>query len=306
MPLKTAVGGLTFTSAHLKLAQENRSSPLIQEALRLLDARGRERLEAAYLAALRAQWHHDDEGSARLAGRLLDEADLGAGPLDNIAGCQTLLGWLSVLSMLPQRPAGDRLRAAGEQAIEAAKANPAAKPLDRIWGGALQLAQGIVFDSDALRRAGAAAYRHAIDQHIHPEGYLKGIVDVDGAARAYEAQVSGVCALAFMAEMAEPVGLGLWTYENRAVSLRTAATYALFYYFYPEKWRWEEGLSSGRTTAAVRQEGAFLELAQRRQAMRGIEALFEEQRPLFCVYGGGLTTLTHAIPPPQKRRWRFR
>ena len=305
MPLKTAVGGLSFSGAHLKLAQENRSSPLIQEALRLLDARGREPMEAAYLAALRAQWHPGDEASARRAGRLMDEADLEAGASASCRRCQTLLGWLSVLSMLPQRPGGDRLRAACDQAIEAAQANPAADPLERIWQGALQLAQGIVFDSEALRRAGAAAYRDVIDQHIHPEGYLKGIVDVDGAARTYEAQVSGLCALAFMAEMAAPVGLGLWTYENRAVSLHTAAAYSLFYYFYPEKWRWEEDLSSERTAAAIRKEGAFLEMAQRRQAMRGIEALFEEERPLFCAYGGGLTTLTHAIAPPPKRRWRF-
>ncbi len=305
MPVNTAGGGLSFSSAHLKLAQENRSSPLIQDALRLLDARGREPLEAAYLAALRAQWHPDDEEYAQLAGRLQDAADLGEKAPASRSHCQTLLGWLSVHALLPQRPGGECLRAAGDEAIEAAHANPAADPLDRIWLGALQLAQGIVFDSEALRRAGVAAYRRTIDKHIHPEGYLKGIVDVDGAARTYEAQVSGLCALAFMAEMAAPVGLDLWTYENRAVSLHTAAAYSLFYYFYPEKWRWEEELSSERTAAAIQKEGAFLEMAQRRQAMRGIEALFEEQRPLFCAYGGGLTTLTHAIAPPPKRRWRF-
>ena len=304
MPLKSALGGLGFTGAQLKLARENRNSRLIQDALRVLDGAGRGPLESAYLAALRAQWH-DERESARQAEQLLDEADLEAGPLENRSVCQALLAWLSVLAMLRPRPKADGLRAACARAWEAPEASLAPNPLDRIWLGALQLAGGIVFDSDALRQAGAAAYRHTIDQHIHPEGYLKGIVDVDGAASTYEAQVSGICALAYMAEMAEPIGLGLWAYESRAVSLRTAATYALFYYFYPEKWRWENDLSRERTTAAMRQEGAFFELVNRRHAMRGIEDLLEEQRPMFCAYGGGLTTLTHGIAPPTRRRWRF-
>ena len=307
MSSTASIGGLSFSGEQLRLARENRDSQVIQSALQLFDTPRQESLDTAYLAALRYVLEEGKDESAGLAWQLLGQTDLGAESAQSHQGCQALLGWLSALAMLRDHRTWETARAAYEASFEAARSNleSAAKPLDGIWRGALQLALGIVFDREADRRAGVAAYRRAVDQHIHPEGYLKGIVDIDGAQQTYESQVSGTGALVLMAEMGEQAGLDLWAYENRAVSVHTAAAYALFYYFYPEKWRWESGMTAERTSAVIRREGAFLEMVNRRQPMRGIEALLDEQRPMFCAYGGGSTTLTHGLAPPNKPRWRF-
>ena len=179
------------------------------------------------------------------------------------------------------------------------------EPLRELWRGALTLAAGILLESGERIERGAAVYRQAIAERIHPEGYLKGIADVVDGERLYEAQVSGTGALVLLAEMAGLVGLDLYAYESRAVGIFTAVTYTHFYYFFPEKWCWEAGLSPERTRAIMRREGAFMELVNRRSPPQGIERFLEEQRPLFCAWGGGLTSLTHGLAPPKTRRWRW-
>jgi hypothetical protein len=45
-----------------------------------------------------------------------------------------------------------------------------------------------------------------------------------------------------------------------------------------------------------REHGAFLEMVNRRARPRTIQTLLDELRPCFNATGGGLTTLTHALP----------
>ena len=109
-----------------------------------------------------------------------------------------------------------------------------------------------------------------------------------------------------MAEMAAQAGLDLWSYDNRGVTPATAATYLLYYFYFPEKWKWSPGLTRQRTTDVIRREGAFLEIVNQRAPLHAVDPLLEELRPLFCPWTGGLTTLTHSIPPVrEKRRWRL-
>ena len=178
-------------------------------------------------------------------------------------------------------------------------------PLDQIWQGCLQLAAGIVLDHETLRELGADRYHRAVEEIIHPEGYLKGIVDVPDKEDGYAAQLSGTCALVLMAEMAEQVGMALWSNDNRGVTPVTATVYSLYYYFYPEKWKWSDGLTGQQAGAAMRNEGAFIEIVNRRHPLRAVDHLFEEMRPFFDPLAGGLTTLTHGTAAPRKRRWRL-
>lgn len=306
MPNLATNGGLTFSSEHLRLAREQRQSDVIQSALPLLDAPRPAPLDEAYMMALRYLWA-GDEACALKAWALLREADLKPASAGDRRGCQLLLGWLAALAMLRRHEGFRKWRAQFADQSQMALADWRASDdlLDALWRGALQMAIGLVFERASLGREGAATYRRAIAEHIHPEGYLKGAVDGDGAGETYEAQVLGTAALALMAEMAEQLDLDLWSYDSRAVTVHTAAAYTFYYYFFPEKWPWESGLTRARTMAVMRREGAFFELVHRRQPMRGIEAFFAEQRPLFCAHGGGLTTLTHGLAPPKKQRWRL-
>lgn len=295
--------GLFHTEADLRLARANLESEPIAGALTLLQRDFADPLEAATMAALSGQLYEDSEAGTRAAAAL-KEADFMRGADAELASLKRALGWLSLVAMLRDHPAWDATRldviAAGLERMAATD-----ERLRALWLGALTLAAGILLESDEAIERGATVYRRAVAEWIHPEGYLKGIADVVAGERLYEAQVAGAGALVLMAEMAAPAGLNLWDYDSRAVSVSTAVAYTHFYYFFPEKWRWEVGLSPERTRAIMAREGAFMELVNRRGPPQGIEQFLAERRPLFCAYAGGLTTLTHGLKPPKKRRWRL-
>ncbi len=303
MPQTNRPMGLFHTEADLQLARENREREPIRSALARLETPAADPLVEAQLSALRGQLFAELE-AGYLAAAALNESDVmiaGSQELDSI---KRALGWLSVAAMLRGHPAWeaswrDQIAAGLDRFAETGD------KLREFWLGALTMAAGILLESDEAIERGAAVYRRAVDQQIHPEGYLKGVADIADAPQRYEAQVSGSYALVLLAEMAGSVGLDLWTYDSRAVSVFTAVTYTHFYYFFPEKWRWEAGLTRERTAAIMRSEGAFMELVNRRRPPRGIEQFLAEQRPLFCAWGGGLTTLTHGLAPEKKRRWRL-
>jgi hypothetical protein len=220
------------------------------------------------------------------------------------------LAWLNVVEMVRDLASWDSIEAMGlMQAIRAMldEHDPSSTThdaLDRFWFGALQIAAGIVLDDVTLFEHGQAFYKTAIGQYIHPEGYFKGLVDVEEATETYHKQVSATAALVLMAEMAEYAGVDLWSIDNRGVTPLTATSYTLYYYYYPERWRWEEGLTLDAVKAIMQTEGAFIEICNRRSPLQAIEHLFEDLRPMFSVHAGGLTTLSHGTPAPRKkRRW---
>ena len=293
--------GLFHSEADLELARENREREPIRSALTRLERPAADPLAEACQSALRGQLFDDLEAGCRAAAAL---NQTGLELTDDMAGVKRALAWLSVAAMLRDHPARD---ATWPDVIAAGldRFSETGERLRGLWLGALSMAAGILLESDEAIQRGAAVYREGVDELIHPEGYLKGIADLDDAMGRYEAQVSGSCALVLLTEMAALIGLDLWSYDSRAVSVNTAVTYTHFYYFFPEKWRWEADLTRERTAAVMRREGAFMELVNRRGPPAGIEHFLAEQRPLFCPHGGGLTTLTHGLAPAKKRRWRF-
>ncbi|MYD08554.1 MAG: hypothetical protein F4X02_00800 [Chloroflexi bacterium] len=294
---------LLFSASDLQLARDNRDREPIRGALPRLDGQPADALALAQLQALRYVFH-DDAAAGRRAIEIVRRQDLSGDDLAGLSAIKRRFGWLSVMSLLRDHPdwrdgacdfrvvAGDarqQLDAAGEVLLRA------------LWLATLVMAAGILLKDEERVASAASTYRRAVDQHIHPEGYFKGIVDVDGASGTYQAQFAATGALVLMSEMAQD----LWSYNNRAVSANTAATYTFYYYFFPERWRWEGGLTREITMDIMRREGAYFEMVNRRSPLRGGEELFAEQRPLFSAVAGGLTSLTHGLKPPAKKRWRF-
>ncbi len=295
-------GGLFHSARDIQLAREHADREPILSALRRLDAPAGDPLEHAQLLATRAQFYADDK-AAEAARQALLQAETTLNERGDLAAIQRALAWLSVVAML-----GAPLESypAGTNAITGLlEGAPAELKIQALWRGALSMAFGILLDDHARVEEGAAVYRRVIDERVHPEGYFKGVVDREGAKATYEAQLSWLCAIVLMAEMAGRAGIDLWAYENRAVGLFTAATYTHFYYHFPEKWRWETGLTRDDARKIMRRDGAFLELVNRRSPPQGIEHFLAEQRPLYSLRAGGLTTLTHALTPPKKKRWRL-
>ena len=292
---------LFFSHDDLTLAREHADREPVKSALARLDALPEEPLARAQILALRYVWHGDaDDGVTALATlREIDAGDSG------LRALQVALGKLSALAMLRDvAGCGEAI----EQTILRLPQADGDDALCQYWAAAVGMAVGCLLDRETDIAAAADVYRRAIDERIHPEGYIRGIVDMEHGGdgqHSYARQLSATCALALMAEMAGRRGHELWAHEKRAVSIHTAAAYTHYYYFYPDRWRWGDGLTRDDAIAAMRNEGACFELVHRSQPPRGIDALFAERRPMFCAYGGGLTTLTHGAPRPKRRRWKL-
>lgn len=300
---------LYFSESDLQLARDNRDREPVRCALALLDTRPADPLDAASLHATRYRLHRDQTAGDRAMAALLAQDFSNEAALD-LPQTRRCLGWLTVLGML-------RDHAQWAEALESSL-RPIVSMVNRrsqsdsddglehlLWLAAATMAAGVLIENADSVEQTASVYRRMVDQSIHPEGYFKGIVDLDGATDTFAAQFAATGALVLMAEMAQRAGVDLWNYSNRAVSINTAATYTFYYYFFPERWRWEDNLTREKTMETMRRDGAFFEMVNRRNPLRGVEQLFAEQRPMFSATGGGLTTLTHGLALPRKKRWRL-
>jgi len=170
---------------------------------------------------------------------------------------------------------------------------------DQLWLNLLNMAAGVVLEDPATSDQAAAFFRQIIRDEVHPEGYISAAIgEPDGGS--LQRMLRAAQALILTAEIADHAGYDLWRYESRGVSALTPVPYLLYYYYYPEKWRWEEGLSLEPTQVFYRQHAGFWEMANQRGQLRDLRTLLDELRPIFDAYGGGLTTLTHS-PPPRRR-----
>lgn len=182
------------------------------------------------------------------------------------------------------------------------KSTDEASSLEQLWLITLKIVSGVVLENKSHFNAGITAYHQAIDEHIHPEGYIKPIVkDEEDAVKAYREMTLACAALVLATEAASQAGYDLWSYKSRDVSINTAATYLVYYYFYPDKWRWGEGLIESETQAIFRDYGAWMDIICHHVMPRGVELLLSQQRPFFNPYMGGLTTLSHFKTKGHKR-----
>jgi hypothetical protein len=159
-----------------------------------------------------------------------------------------------------------------------------------LWLALLNLSAGIVLEADEWVERGAAVYRQTIDSAVRPEGYLPKAVEGNDGGSLWRDLVS-VEALVLMAEAADHIGLDLWGYQSRGISVVTAGAYLQYYYYFPEKWRWDTGMETS-AAALFREHGAFFEILNRRAHPRDIGLMLKELRPMYSLTGG-LTTLSH-------------
>lgn len=187
----------------------------------------------------------------------------------------------------------------------------------RLWTGLAKLAVGVVTANQDGIDAGSAVFRAVIDDDVHPEGYIAEAVETR-AADGLRNQVLCAQALVLLAEAGTHAGRDLWSYEKRGVSARTAATYPLYYFFYPEQWPWgdktwkrgeglqQETLDLDTAQAIFREHAGWLEILNAHYGPRPLKAvrlLLDELRPIYDAYGGGLTTLSHGFV--ERRRGLF-
>lgn len=299
--------GLFFGQQQMDEALAMRASTARRDAWAQLEKRDADqpRLQQIMRLAYRYRLLGDVDAGAQAIPQLPAQAMLPDAPLlDQIRLALSLAHLHELLRDHPAYTDANVWRAA--YADETAPLLQAAAEADCVldcWQVALRIARGVVLADAERFEQGVTRFKQLVDAEIHPEGYLRSAVAGKDGMTLYR-QVLCVAGLVLAAEAAYHAGTDLWAYEHRGVGVGTAAAYIVYYYFYPEKWRWDEGISTDDTEALFRQHGAFIEIATYRKPARGVEHLLAAQRPMFDVYGG-FTTLTHGPEPKKKRSFRL-
>ncbi|HEX2908849.1 MAG TPA: alginate lyase family protein [Phototrophicaceae bacterium] len=299
--------GLYFTEEQIQAAHANRDREPLQQAWAVL----LQSEPTGWLAAI--QWDglryrlNEDLAAGERAVQALTMVDFtfpAAATFDKLARLLALAQSYELVRSHPAFGPEAQLRWQQEFAVGVKALNAVRDELayvDRLWLAALKIAGAIVLERDDWFDQGAECYRQIVRDDIRPEGYLPPAVS-GGDAGSLSRQLLAVAALALAAEMAAHVGVDLWGYMSRGVSLNTACTYLVFYYYYPEKWRWGQ-ITEAEASLLFQQHGGFLEMVYRRTGAKDMRLLLDNLRPIYDLVGGGLTTLTHSVPT---RRRLFR
>jgi len=296
--------GLYFTEAHIQQAREQAARAPLAAAW----ARQRGSLPLAPLPlALRLglRWRCDrDDDAGRRAAALLAAGLLPAGVGgDDLAAAAAAVQCFELARSHPdtaQQPWLDALAAY----LARVERQPPAGLAEGLWRITLGVAAAVALEDGARFAAAADAFRAAVARDIHPEGYIPAIVEArDG--RTLDTMLRAEQALVLAAEAAAHAGDDLWAYAARGVSVMTPIPYLLYYYYYPDRWRWDAAISVDEGRALYRARAGFWELARRRGGSRDVALFLDELRPVDDPGGGGLTTLTHGADAPRQRRGLF-
>jgi hypothetical protein len=325
--------GLIFTSDHVRAAQAQRGQPPFSAAWDAFIQRTADpdsSAEPVFSATSQA-----------LTWQLLADADAGTRAIEtlsafaysaadtDIAAFKCAFATAQAIACLLNHPAmtdAARTQILDLWAENAANLNAGDTVHLRPWSVLTELCAGILLDQPDRAEMAAAGFRALVDM-VQPHGYINALVQVrDGQTLPHTIQM--VQGLVLAAEVGAHHGLNLWEYEQRGVSVMTAALYPLYYYYYPEKWPWDpkavpEPVSAKRLSRRQRASqtlsdytpddvktlfaghSTFLELVNRRAngSIRAVTMILDELRPIVDLFGGGPVTLTHGLP--LKRRGLF-
>ncbi|MCC6804894.1 MAG: alginate lyase family protein [Anaerolineae bacterium] len=299
--------GLYFTFDHVGQARRDRDSEPFRSAYLYLRERDQRGPQAALWYGLRYRFDAD-EHAGELAVAELERF------IDELATeDMTYLDAVAQTMMLAQAFETTRDHAAWradgqfhwlnqfQERVSALSTSPYKDTqVENLWMAALVLVSGILLEREDLFNVGADVFRRTVDQDISPRGHIPKAVEGEDGGSLYR-QMLSVSALVLMAEAATHCGVDLWAYNNRGVSVTTAAVYPIYYFYTPEQWTWDVGITQDEAQHLFRRCGGFLEIINRRTGYKDLKPLLEDLRPIYDPHGGGLTTLTHGVPLKRRR-----
>lgn len=295
--------GLYFTEAHIQQARDQSArEPLAAAWARLRGSQPLAPLALTLRLGLRWRCDGDSEAGRRAAALLpgLLSAMTSADDLPAAAAAVQCFELVRSHPALAAQPWLDSLTAY----LARVESEPPAGYIESLWRITLGIAGAVALEDGARFAAATDAFRAVVAHDIHPEGYLPKIVEAkDG--HTLDNMLQAAQALALAAEAASHAGDDLWAYAARGVSVMTPVPYLLYYYYYPDRWRWDTPISVDEGQALYRARAGFWELARRRGGPRDLGPFLDELRPVDDPLGGGLTTLTHGADAPRQRRGLF-
>ena len=294
--------GLFFGNSNVERAHKYARREPFVAAFADLGARQARGIAAVQLDGLRCRFM-SDEAAANKVKRALDSlVPPGIDPdrplIDQIAEAITLAQIFEMVRDTTGHASRDRFLDGWWALASALSASSAgAGYVERLWLGLLTLTAGIVTERGESIDQGADVFRRVIAQDINPRGHIEPAVDGEDGGSMTRTLLA-VSALVLMAEAASHVGVDLWSYEVRGVSIMTAALYPIYYFYVTDKWTWDT-LTPEQVQAVFRRHGGYLEIVNHRAQPRDFKPLLEDLRPIYDPWAGGLTTLTHGVPARQ-------
>ncbi len=303
--------GIYFTDEHIQQAQKNRTSEPYPSAWALLDdIPETDGLTTAQINALRYRFEGDESAGEKTVD-LLRRGDINIGEdtiyIEAVAVTLTLAQCFEMVRDHLSFPLASQAAWLEAFTTRVKQLNQPAYELmhfEHLWLNLLNLVAGIVLEDEDRFQKAVEIYKESIQHDIHPEGYIHKAVDAQDGHGMYRMLLSAQ-ALILTAEAASHVGENLWAYEYRGVSAMTPTPYLLYYYYFPDKWRWDAPLEKEAAQALYKRHAGFWDMAQRQKPSRDRKILLTELRPIYDVWGGGLTTLTHGGTVETKRRGLF-
>ncbi len=304
--------GMYFTFAHVQTARAQSEREPFAAAWAFLNGHTPSGIDAALWGGLRYRLNDSRIGAAMAAegaARWVDATLMEGQSFLDAARDTALLAHTHELIRdfegdTPLSP--DAWRSAFAARVEALNARAVGRIDEGYWRTLVNLLAGIVLERASDIEAACAEFQRAIAEDVSPRGYIEAaVMGKDGGAMAR--QIRAASALVLMAEAAAHIGIDLWGYNVRGVSVMTTAVYPIYYFYTTVKWKWDVGYPVENVQALFREYGGYLELLARRMASVGttpskdVNVILTDVRPLFDARGGGLTTLTHALPEVKRR-----
>ncbi len=303
--------GLFFSEAQGQFAREQRDTEPLRSAW---DALRRRRpttqlLQAQQDALLYRLAGNEEAGARALRSLQAAEQETPNG-VGHLAQIVALLTQAQCHEMLYDHPAFTTraawLQGYAERVRARLNADAELLHVERMWLNALRLASAIVLENEGRFTMACDIFRDCVQHDLHFDGYIRAAT-LGRRGESLGRMLLTAQALALCAEAATLAGEPLWQFDDRGVSALTPMPYLLYYYWYPEKWRWDgdsegdevpqEGAGAPREEEArelYRRHAGLWELAQARSPSRDVQLLLDELRPVFDEWGGGPLTLTHA------------
>ncbi len=294
--------GLYFTPEHVKTARDQRDQVPFDAAWKLLHEHEETGVQAGLWLGLRYRFNDDALAGEQAIHSLLEFMSHGLDPeMTYVDALQETLIQAHAFELVRDHAALAEGAATFLAAFEARVVYLNNLEYERSYVesamlGHVLLVAGIVLERDDLYQAGVQVYERMVREDIHPQGYIPKAVDANDGGGLLR-QMIVVSTLVQMAEAAQHTGTDLWGYSYRGVSVMTAFSYLLYYYFFPEKWRWDKDV----TNDPFREYGAFLEFVNHHAYPKDLKPILDELRPLYDACGGGLTTLSHGMTGRPKR-----
>jgi hypothetical protein len=287
--------GLYFSAGQVEAARKQRDQTPLREAWAMLLERQQRGAAESQWAAFRYLFNEDVQAGADGIKSLIQCFSEGFDPeATYMQAIEDTLTLCHAFEMLRQHPSFEV--ALQMQAIDTVATRLAylddleyeRSYVESLWQMLLHVVAGIVLEREDIFTVGVTEYERVIHDDIHPQGYIgKAVESGDGGGLLR--QVLAVEALTLAAEAAAQVGVDLWGYNYRQVSVMTAASYLLYYYFFPDKWRWDTHV----TTEPYERHPGFFEIVNHHMALHDLQPILDALRPVYEPEGGGLTTLSH-------------